>query len=97
GLWTQPGPAIPLDLPLVALALGHSLRRPRGPAGPPLVLAGVMLLFQLVNWFAPHPAEAGALLYLQALLAFAVLSALAAWVGKNRWPRQRGGLALSAR
>lgn len=97
GLWNHPWAAMPLELALVALALGHYLRRTRGPAGPPLVLAGVMLLFQLVNWFAPHPAEAGALLYLQALLAFAVLSALAAWVGKNRWPRQRGGLALSAR
>jgi hypothetical protein len=53
----------------------------------------VMLLFQLVNWFAPHPESAGPFLYLQALFAFAVLTGLAAWVGENRWFRKRGGLA----
>lgn len=97
GLWDYPWIAIPLELGLIAAAFAFYLRRTRGPAGPPLVLAGVMLLFQLVNWFAPHPDSAGPFLYLQALFAFAVLTALATWVGENRWFRKRGGLALSAR
>ncbi len=96
GLWDYPWIAIPLELGLIAGAFVFYLRRTRGPAGPPIVLAGVMLLFQMVNWFAPHPESAGPFLYLQALLAFAVLTALAAWVGENRWFRRRGGLALSA-
>ena len=96
GLWNVPWVAIPLELGLTAGALAFYLRRTRGPIGPPLVLAGVMLAFQLVNWFAPHPSTAGLFLYLQALLAFGVLTALAAWVGENRRFRKRGGLASSA-
>ena len=93
GLWNLPWLAIPLELGLIGAALAFYLRRTRGPAGPPLVLAGVMLLFQLVNWFGPHPKAAGPFLYVQALVAFAILTALAAWVGENRWFRKRGGLA----
>ncbi|MFY7743811.1 MAG: hypothetical protein ACOVQY_00180 [Erythrobacter sp.] len=93
GLWNLPWLAIPLELGLIGAALAFYLRRTRGPAGPPLVLAGVMLLFQLVNWFGPHPEAAGPFLYVQALVAFAILTALAAWVGENRWFRKRGGLA----
>lgn len=97
GLWNYPAVAMPLELLLTLGAFAFYMRRTRGPAGPPLVLLGVMLLFQLVNWFAPHPQSAGLFLYLQALIAFAVLIVIAAWVGENRWFRKRGGLALSAR
>jgi hypothetical protein len=93
GLWNMPWVAMPLELALTFGAMAFYLRRTRGPSGPPLVLAGVMLLFQAINWFAPHPESAGPFLYLQALLAFAVMTALAAWVGENRWFRKRGGLA----
>lgn len=96
GLWNMPWVAIPLELALTFGAFAFYLARTRGPAGPPLVLAGVLLLLQLVNWFAPHPAEAGPFVYLQALVAYAILTALAAWVGENRWFRKRGGLATSA-
>lgn len=95
GLWNMPWVAIPLELAFAFGAFAFYLRRTRGPAGPPLVLGAVLLLFQLANWFAPHPASAGPFLYLQALFAFAVLTALAAWVGENRWFRKRGGLASS--
>lgn len=97
GLWNFPWIAVPLELGLTAAAFAFYLRRTRGPAGPPLVLGGVLLAFQLVNWLAPHPDSAGLFVYLQALIAFAVLTVLAAWVGENRWFRKRGGLALSAR
>lgn len=93
GLWNYPWIAIPLELFLTGAAFAFFMLRTRGPLGPPLVLAGVMLLFQAVNWFAPHPESAGPLLYLQALAAFGILTAMAAWVGENRWFRKRGGLA----
>ncbi len=96
GLWNVPWVAIPLELGLVGGAFAFYLTRTRGPAGPPLVLGGVLMLFQLVNWLAPHPDAAGPFLYLQALLAFAILTALAAWVGENRWFRRRSGLASFA-
>lgn len=94
GLWNYPLVAIPLELALTLGAFAFYLSRTRGPAGPPAVLLGVMLLLQAFNWFAPHPDSAGLLLYLQALAAFGVLTALAGWVGENRWFRRRGGLAM---
>ncbi|WP_296716795.1 hypothetical protein [Erythrobacter sp.] len=94
GLWNYPAVAMPLELLLVGGAFAFYVRRTRGPLGPPLVLLGVMLLLQAVNWFGPHPEQAGALLYLQALLAFAIMTALALWVGENRWFQKRGGLAF---
>lgn len=97
GLWNYPLIAMPLELVLVGGAFAYYLRRTHGPVGPPAVLLGVMLLMQAVNWFAPHPAEAGAFLYLQALVAFAVLTGLAVWVNTNRGPKVRRGLAWSER
>ncbi len=97
GLWNMPWVAIPLELALTLGAFTFYLRRTRGPAGPPAVLLAVMLLFQGISWFGPHPAEAGLFFTVQALAAFAVMTALAAWVGENRWFRKRSGLALSAR
>lgn len=95
GLWNYPWVAIPLELGITLGAFAFYMRRTRGPAGPPMVLIGVLLVLQAVNWFAPHPDTAGPFLYLQALIAFAILTALAVWVGENRWFRKRGGLALS--
>lgn len=95
GLWDYPWVAIPLELTLTVGAFVFYMRRTRGPAGPPAVLLGALLLLQAVNWFAPHPDSAGPFLYVQALIAYAVLTALAVWVGENRWFRKRGSLALS--
>ncbi|MDP4605653.1 MAG: hypothetical protein NWS68_05825 [Erythrobacter sp.] len=95
GLWDFPWIAIPLELGLTLGAFAFYVRRTRGPIGPPAVLLGVLLLVQAVNWFAPHPEAAGPFLYLQALFAFAVLTALAVWVGENRWFQKRGGLAFA--
>lgn len=96
GLWDYPWVAIPLELGLTVGAFVFYLRRTRGPAGPPAVLLAVLLLLQAVNWFAPHPSVAGPFLYLQALIAYAMLTGLAVWVGENRWFRRRSGLAFSA-
>ena len=95
GLWNYPWIAMPLELGLTLGAFAFYVRRTRGPLGPPVVLLVVMLLLQAVNWFAPHPESAGPFLYLQALTAFGILTALAIWVGENRWFQKRRGLALS--
>lgn len=94
GLWNHLAIAMPLELALTGGAFALYVRRTRGPIGPPLVLLAVMLLFQALNWFGPQPTSAGLFLYLQALLAFAILTALAVWVGENRWFQKRGGLAF---
>ncbi|MEM7700906.1 MAG: hypothetical protein AAF251_03110 [Pseudomonadota bacterium] len=93
GLWNYPMIAIPLEIALVLGGLYFYLKRTRGPAGPPIVLAIVLLALQAFNWFGPEPAEANLFLHLQALIAFGVLTLLAAWVGENRQFVRRGGLA----
>lgn len=95
GLWDYPWIAIPLELLLIGGAFAFYVRRSHGPIGPPMVLMGVMLLLQAVNWFGPHPTEAGAFLYLQALIAFGLLTVIAAWVSTNRVFKRRSGLAWS--
>ncbi len=97
GLWNYPWIAMPLELALVGGAFAFYMRRTRGPIGPPLVLLATMLLLQAINWFAPHPDEAGAFLYLQALVAFGLLTGLAYWVSTNRGVKVRRGLAWSDR
>lgn len=96
GLWDHPAIAMPLEIGITLAAFGFYLARTRGPLGQPFILLAIMLALQAINWFAPHPTEAGPALYLQSLAAFAVLTALAWWVGRNRWPIRRGGLAASS-
>ena len=93
GLWNYPAIAMPLEIGLLLGGLFFYLKRTRGPAGPPIVLAVTLLAFQAINWFAPHPTEANLFLHLQALIAFGVLTLMAAWVGENRQFVRRGGLA----
>ena len=95
GLWNLPWLAIPLELGLTLGAFAFYMRRTRGPAGPPSILIGVMLLLQAISWFGPHPESAGLFFALQALVAFTVMTALATWVGENRWFRKRGNLAFA--
>ncbi len=95
GLWNYPAVAIPLEIGITIGAFAYYVRRTRGPMGPPVVLLSTMLLLQAINWFGPAPAEAGAFLYVQALIAFGVLTAIAAWVGENRNFVRNGGLASS--
>lgn len=93
GLWNYPAIAIPLEIGIVLAAFLFYLRRTRGPVGQPVVLLTVMLAMQAVNWFGPEPEQASVFLYVQALIAFAVITALAVWVGENRYYSKRRGLA----
>ncbi len=95
GLWNVPWVSIPLELGLTLGAFAFYLRRTRGPAGPPAILIGVMLLLQAISWFGPHPQTAGVFFAIQALIAFTVMTMLATWVGENRWFRKRGNLAFA--
>ena len=93
GLWNHPAVAMPLEIAITLLAFAFYMRRTRGPIVPPMILLFVLLAFQAINWFGPEPSAAGPLLYLQALVAFAIATAFAAWVGENRYFIRRRGLA----
>lgn len=94
GLWNYPLAAMILELGLVGMAFWYFLRNTRGPAGPPLILLAVMLLFQAINWFGPQPEEYSIALPLTALFSYAVLITLARWVGTTRRHRRDAGLAM---
>jgi LexA-binding, inner membrane-associated putative hydrolase len=96
GLWNYPEIAMPLEIGIVLAAFLFYIKRSRGPIVQPLVLLITLLGFQAVNWFGPQPTTAGLFLYLEALFAFAALTGLAMWVGKNRYFTQAGGLAAAS-
>lgn len=85
GLWNFPMIAIPLELGITIGAFIWYLRSTRGPIGQPLILIGVMLALQLALWFGPTPEQEGLGVYLSSLVIFAILTAIAWWVGQNRW------------
>lgn len=97
GLWNIPEIAMPLEIGITLIAFAFYVKRSRGPVAPPLLLILTIITLQMINWFAPHPSEAGLLLYAQALLAYAILTGLAVWTGENRYFMQRGGLAAASR
>ena len=97
GLWNQPLIAMPLELVLTGLAFWFYLMRTRGPVGPVVALASALLLFQAINWFGPQPEAMTPALPLSALASYAVLIALAAWVGHSRRHRHGAGLAMASR
>lgn len=94
GLWDWPLVAMPLELALTLLAFWFYASRTRGPIGPLLILLTVMLLFQAVNWFGPQPTAYNIALPLTALLSYAILIALAHWVGTTRRHKHAAGLAM---
>lgn len=96
GLWNYPEIAMPLEIGITVAAFIYYVNRSRGPAAQPMFLLLMLIALQMFNWFGPEPTEAGLGLYLQALAAFALLTALAAWVGENRYFSSRGGLAAAS-
>lgn len=96
GLWDYPWIAMPLELALVGAGFWLFLRNTRGPVGPPLILLAVMVLFQAINWFGPQPEGYSIALPLTALISYAILFALARWVGTTRRHRRAAGLAMAS-
>ena len=84
GLWNYPYVAIPLELGLTIGAFAWYVRQTRGPLMPPMILMGILLVMQAINWFGPEPEEAGLALYLTALVSYAVATFFAYWVGTTR-------------
>jgi len=93
GLWNHPAIAMPLEIAITMGAFLFYLKRTRGPVGQPVLLFIALIGLQVFNWFGPEPSEVSLFFYAQALIAFAILTALAAWVGENRQFLRRGGLA----
>ncbi|GGA02932.1 hypothetical protein GCM10010923_09700 [Blastomonas marina] len=96
GLWNEPVIAIVLELAITALAFSWYIRSTKGPIVPPIVLGVVLVLLQAINWFAPPPEAAGPSLYIGAMIAFAIVTLAAWWVGSTRWHRSQVGLAVSS-
>lgn len=96
GLWNHPEIAMPLEIGIILAAFLYYLKRSRGPIAQPLILLSVLFAMQAINWFAPHPQEAGLSVFVQSLIAFGVLTGLAVWVGENRYFTKRGGLAAAS-
>jgi hypothetical protein len=96
GLWDHPWLAIPLELVLIGLAFWFYISRTRGPLGPALILLAALLGFQALNWFGPQPAAMTAALPVAALFSYAILIALAHWVGTSRRHRRSAGLAMGS-
>jgi hypothetical protein len=83
GLWDYPWIEIPVELAITFAALWFYARK-RQPSGPRMaLLAGVLLLLQLVNWFGPVEREVTAGTSLLAMFAFGLVTLAAWWVGKS--------------
>ena len=91
GLWNYPLIEIPLELFITIGAFAWYVRRTRGPALPPFILLGFLLVLQFASWFGPQPASVGPGVLLAGMATFAVVTFLAFWVGTTRrHKRQRG-------
>lgn len=86
GLWNYPTIAMPLELVLLLGTAGlyaistRATDRPRAL----LILIGLLLLLQAVNWFGPPPAAVDASLWGLGLFAFTLAALVASWVARNR-------------
>jgi hypothetical protein len=84
GLWNHPMIEMPLEIALTMGALWYYAKRTGGWRTPVTVLAVALLAVQALNWFSPAPTEMSVEMPISALLAFAVLTAIAAWVARGR-------------
>jgi len=98
GLWNYPVIEMPLELLLTFGAMAWFLSRTRGYVLPALVLALLLLGFQLVNWFGPEPDSVTPALSYAGFFAFGVLTLAASWLGRKRRVKpQDEGLAQTRR
>jgi hypothetical protein len=89
GLWNYPLIEMPLELGITLGALWWYNRVRRPAPGRVLVLGGVLLLLQAVHWFGPVDSQVTAGTSLLALFAFALITAIAWWVGKSERPKRQ--------
>ncbi|GAA0863325.1 hypothetical protein GCM10009115_13500 [Sphingopyxis soli] len=86
GLWNHPLVAMPLELLLIGAALAYYTHRTQTPSGNIRlgILAGLLLLFQAIDWFGPKERVYSLAIPATMIAAYALLAATAAWAGANR-------------
>lgn len=88
GLWNHPAIAMPLEAMLAFGALIWFRYRTRPRPGhrnmPLIVLALLMALMMIFNWFGPEPADASTHVAIPALLGYTLLAVVAWRVGQSR-------------
>ena len=86
GLWNYPLIAMPLEIGLIGAALVYYLRRTHAPSGNIRlwILAGLLLVFQAIDWFGPKEPVYSLAIPATMLAAYALLAGIAAWAGTNR-------------
>jgi membrane-bound metal-dependent hydrolase YbcI (DUF457 family) len=86
GLWNHPLVAMPLELLLIGAALAYYTHRTQTPSGNIRlgILAGLLLLFQTIDWFGPKERVYSLAIPATMIEAYALLAATAAWAGANR-------------
>ena len=84
GLWNHPWIEMPLELALTFGALAWFLRRRAGPVLPAIVLAAILLLLQMIDWFGPPPTEVTPAMSFLAFFAYGLATLAAWWLGKTR-------------
>ena len=95
GLWNHPPFEIALEFTIIVGAFWLYMRRTRGPILPAMLLLGVMLAFQSINWFGPEPTSADVPFFMTALVVFGIVTALGYWVDTTR--RHNGDVGLAVR
>jgi hypothetical protein len=84
GLWNYPALEMPLEIAITIGALWYFAKRSGGWRWSTRVLAVALLGLQAFNWFSPPPTAMTMEMPISALLAFAVLTGLAAWAARGR-------------
>ena len=91
GLWNYPWIEMPLELAITFGALWWYWKARNPAPGRALVLGGVLLLLQAVNWFGPVESEVTAGTSVLAFVAFGLATLAAWWMGKSARKPARSG------
>lgn len=83
GLWNHPWIEMPLELGITFGALWLYVRACRPAMGRTVVLAGVLLALQGINWFGPVEPEVTAGTSITAFFAYGLATLAAWWMGKS--------------
>lgn len=86
GLWNYPAVEMPLEIALTAGALVYYARRTRGAGGDGRLwlLAALLGLFQVIDWFGPKETTFSLAIPATMLVAYTVLALAAGWAGRGR-------------
>ncbi len=83
GLWNYPAVEMPLELAMTFGALWLYVRARRPQLHRALVLAALLLVLQMVNWFGPVATEVTPGTSYLAFVAFGAVTLAAWWMGKS--------------